>query len=309
MPAAVAVPLISAGIGAGSSIFSGISGRNAAKEAATKQANAAESTIKYTNDRLGDAYNSIDNASGSAVNFTQPNADWAQSLMMPYIQGGEQGQKQLNDILAQPVDKFSYDPSKIADDPGYQFTLAQGIKALDQSAAARGQTLSGGQLKAITGYGQGNAATYENQFYNQALSTYDTNRDTLQQRVGNLFGLTGQGMSASQYAGNVGINEGQYASNAMQNAAALKAQLGMQAAGMYGNAQTGAANSTAAATMYGNQAISSGITSAGNDLSQALFLSQILKQPSYGASPGYGGSPGTNGLPQYPIPGSPVIVN
>lgn len=39
--------------------------------------------------------------------------------------------------------------------PGYQFTLGQGVNALDNSAAANGSLYSGGTAKALTGYGQG----------------------------------------------------------------------------------------------------------------------------------------------------------
>jgi hypothetical protein len=285
MPAAaLAIPSV---ISAGTSIFGALSGRNAAKKAGTAQANAAEDTIKYTDDRLKEGMGGVDRATGTASSWTAPAADWAQQLSMPYIKGGEGAETQLNDILGAPVDKFSYDPSKVADDPGYQFTFAQGMKALDQSAAARGQALSGGQLKALTQFGQGNAATFENQFYNQALSTFDTNRDTLQQRVGNLFGQTSQGMQAGQYAGNTGIRQAEFASDAEQRAAALKAQMGLQAAGQIGNARTGGANATAASVLAGNGSFTNGMTNAGNDLGQAIFLNQILKKPPASSNTNY----------------------
>jgi hypothetical protein len=277
MPAAaLAIPAV---IGAGSSIFNGISGRNAAKAAGTAQANAAEDTIKDVNARLGEGDKAIDTATGTASSWTAPASDWAQSLMMPYIQGGQGAETQLNSILGAPVQQFSYDPSKVADDPGYQFTLAQGMKALEQSAAARGQSLSGGQLKALGQFSQGNAATYENQFYNQTLSTFDTNRDTLQQRVGNLFGQTSQGMQGGQYAGTTGLNQAEFASTAEQNAAALKAKLGLDATAQEGNARTGGANATAASTLGANGSFTNGITNAGNDIGQAIFLSQLMKKP------------------------------
>jgi hypothetical protein len=39
-------------------------------------------------------------------------------------------------------------------DPGYQFRLSEGMKALDRQAAARGGLISGGALKAAQRYGQ-----------------------------------------------------------------------------------------------------------------------------------------------------------
>lgn len=275
MPAAaLAIPAV---ISAGSSIFSGISGRNAAKKAGTAQADAAEATIKESQARVDQGQQDISKAASTASSWTAPAADWAQSLMMPYVKGGERAETQLNDILGAPVEKFSYDPSKVADDPGYQFTLAQGMKALEQSAAARGQALSGGQLKAIGQFSEGNAATYENQFYNQALSTFDTNRDTLQQRVGNLFGQTSQGMQGGQYAGNVGIQQTEFASEAEQKAAALRANLGLEGTKIDANARTGGSNATAASILGANGSMTKGITTAGNDIGEAIYLSQAMK--------------------------------
>jgi hypothetical protein len=277
MPAAaLAIPAV---IGAGTSIFGAVNGRNAAKQAGTAQANGAEDTINYTNDRLKEGDTGIDTAANTAPSWTGAASDWAQQLQMPYIKGGEQAEGQLNTLLGAPVSTFSYDPSKVADDPGYQFTLAQGMKALDQSAAARGQAISGGQLKALTQFGQGNAATYENQFYNQALNTFDTNRDTLQQRIGNLFGQTSQGQNSATTAGNQGIQQSEFASKAEQDAAALKAQLGLQASGQVGNARTGGANATAGSILASTGAVNNGVTTAGNDLGSAIFLNQLLKKP------------------------------
>lgn len=286
MPAAaLAIP---SAISAGTSIFGAISGRNAAKRAGTAQANAAAENIDYINNRLREGNQGIDTATGTASSWTQPAADFAQSLMYPYIGSGTRANTTLQDLLVNDTggEKFAYDPSKVADDPGYQFTLAQGMKALEQSAAARGQTLSGGQQKAIAQFSQGNAATYENQFFKQALDTFTANRDTRQQRIANLFGLSSQGLNAGQYAGNVGIQQTEYASDAERQAAEFKARLGLDAAGLVGNARTGAANTTAASILAGNNSMRQGLQQSGQDLGQAIFLSQLMKKPP--------GSSGTN---------------
>ncbi len=278
MPAAAAI--VPAVIGAGTSIFQGISGRNAAKTAGTVQANNAAQTIDYTNNRLREGQTGIDAAAGTAADWTAPAADWAQQQMFPYMGSGTRANTTLDQLLQDPNQaQFSYDPSKVADDPGYQFTMQQGMKALEQSAAARGQSLSGGQLKAVSQFNQGNAATYENQFYNQALQTFNTNANQRQSRIANLFGLSSEGLQAGQYAGNVGIQQTEYASDAQQRAAQEKAALGMQAAGQVGNARTGAANSTAASILAANGSETNGIKSAGNDIGEAIFLSQALKKP------------------------------
>lgn len=49
---------------------------------------------------------------------------------------------------------FDYANVDLNADPGYQFRMDQGQKALENSAAVRGGVLSGAQLKAATRYGQ-----------------------------------------------------------------------------------------------------------------------------------------------------------
>jgi len=52
-------------------------------------------------------------------------------------------------------------------DPGYQFRLGEGMKALQNSAAAKGNLNSGATLKALTRYGQDFASNEYNTAYNR----------------------------------------------------------------------------------------------------------------------------------------------
>lgn len=67
-------------------------------------------------------------------------------------------------------------------DPGYQFRLQEGQRALDMSAAARGTLRGGAQLKALQGYGQQLGSQEYQNAYNRAKDTYglayDAARDT-----------------------------------------------------------------------------------------------------------------------------------
>jgi len=60
-------------------------------------------------------------------------------------------------------------------DPGYQFSLNQGVGALEKSAAARGIRGTGGHLKDIIGYGQDRAAQQYGDVYNRAANTFGIN--------------------------------------------------------------------------------------------------------------------------------------
>ena len=51
------------------------------------------------------------------------------------------------------------DYSAFFQSPGYQFRQDEGIRAIDRSAAARGQLMSGGTLRELQRYGQGLASS------------------------------------------------------------------------------------------------------------------------------------------------------
>lgn len=61
-------------------------------------------------------------------------------------------------------------------DPGFQFRMDQGRKALEASAAGKGVLRSGGTLKDLLSYGQNFASQEYGNVFNRALQEYDTNR-------------------------------------------------------------------------------------------------------------------------------------
>lgn len=62
-------------------------------------------------------------------------------------------------------------------DPGYQFRMDQGRKALEASAAAKGVLRTGGTLKDLLDYGQQFGANEFQNVFNRNLSTYNVNAD------------------------------------------------------------------------------------------------------------------------------------
>jgi len=79
-------------------------------------------------------------------------------------------------------------------DPGYQFRLSEGLKALDRQAAARGGLISGGALKAAQRYGQDVASGEYGAAYNRLANLANVGP----QSAGVMSNL------GQQYAGNVG---------------------------------------------------------------------------------------------------------
>lgn len=65
-------------------------------------------------------------------------------------------------------------------DPGYQFRLNEGARAMQQSAAAKGTLDTGGTLGDLLKYGQDYASNEFQNVYNRALQTYGTNRQNAQ---------------------------------------------------------------------------------------------------------------------------------
>jgi len=111
--------------------------------------------------------------------------------------------------------------------PGFQFRIAEGQKALERSAAARGTLLTGGTLKAITRYGQDFASNEYNNRYNQ------------------LYGLSNLGLNAAQSSANLGSSYAANTGNLYQNQAnagtgLITSGANAQAAGTAGGANANA---------------------------------------------------------------------
>lgn len=107
------------------------------------------------------------------------------------------------------------------DDPGYQFRMDEGSKAINSSLAARGLSNSGSALKSLTKYGQ----DYSSNEYNNAYS----------RQYNRLSGLAGIGNSSNQALGN---QTGQFGTQLSNN----QSQLGNAiAANQIGQSNTQAA--------------------------------------------------------------------
>jgi len=102
--------------------------------------------------------------------------------------------------------------------PGYQWRLGQGVSALDKSAAARGNLLSGQQLKAVTDYGQNIGAQEYNNRFNRLAS------------------LAGLGQSGTAGTVQAGQNYATGASNAYGNMGQARASGYLGQANAWGNA-------------------------------------------------------------------------
>ena len=146
----------------------------------------------------------------------------------PYMQAGSSALRSLQSGIANgeynaPKFRYSGDTRQIdpgyteptfnfKQDPGYQFRLGEGLKGVENSAAARGSQLSGGTLKALQRYGQNFASNEYNNAYgrfvgdrNYGRGNYVNDRDF---REGRFIGNRRFNYGASMDAYNRGVDRG-----------------------------------------------------------------------------------------------------
>ena len=114
-------------------------------------------------------------------------------------------------------------------DPGYQFRMLEGQKALERSAAARGGLQSGATLKALSRYGQDFASNE----YGNAYNRFNADRD---RRYGRLSTLAGYGQGANSMIGAAGQNYANNYGNTMMSAANAAGAAGIANANTWGSA-------------------------------------------------------------------------
>lgn len=204
----------SAGAGiAGSAMQSGAAG-----SAAQQQAAKAQQAMNIASGNLSSAVNAQAGATmqqqglmGSALTGQQAATGQEQAFYTPYMNAGYQGVGTLSNMmntgqggLLQPWTGQFQAPTaaQAAATPGYQFQLQQGLNAMQNSAAAKGNLLSGGTMKQLNNYAQGVASTNYQQTYNNAFQNYLQNYGQFQTNQANsynrLMGLTGIGLGATQ---------------------------------------------------------------------------------------------------------------
>jgi hypothetical protein len=153
---------------AGSAIIGGYSANKAAKEQSRSAAEATAAQERMFNRQV--------------------------ELQEPFRQAGVNALPEL--IAASRYDPFTMD--KFQQDPGYAFRMKEGLRALENTAAARGGLLSGNAMRGLTRYGQGLAS----EEFGNAFNRYQAERAA---RLNPLQSLAGMGQTtAANVAGQAG---------------------------------------------------------------------------------------------------------
>lgn len=156
--------------------------------------------------------------------------------------------------------------SDFTKDPGYDFRMQEGQKALERSAAARGGSLGGASLRALARYGQ----DYASNEYGNAYNRFNSDRD---RRFNRLSSLAGYGQSAN----------------------AANAASGAHYADAAGNNWLGAANARGAAGIAGAQAWGNAVQQVGNIPNKMTENVMRAGAMLYGGGGGMGGGGGQGG--------------
>ncbi len=212
---------------------------------------------------------------------------------------------------------FSFNPNDVQNNLDYQFTLQQGLKALQNAGSAAGTSQGGGTAKALARYAAGAATQGINDSFQRALAGFNANRQSTLQSLGlglqsgqqatntlasalqnfgnqsaqnTLYGATyggNAGMDAAKYAGTTGLQGAEYAGNAGMHAGDFAGNATLQ------NALAQAQNYMNAAQLAGGYrmqgagaqagATMAGANAWGNSLSGMSNLATAL----YGMNAGY----------------------
>jgi hypothetical protein len=149
----------------------------------------------------GTAAGAQEDAANTAANTQLNMYNQTRSDLAPYNLGGQSAFNNLSSLIGtNGAPNSAAMMSALQNYPGYQFTLGQGMQALDRSEAAKGQLLSGGQLKDLSGYAQGQASTLFNNYWNQNMGMAQLGESAASQ-TGNAGTAAAQGAASSQMAG------------------------------------------------------------------------------------------------------------
>jgi len=124
----------------------------------------------------------------------------------PYRQAGYNALAEMQRTAGNVPGAFKFGAGDYQADPGYAFRLAEGQKALDRQAAARGGLISGGALRAAQRFGQEMGSQEFGNAYNRALTGYNTEVARENQLYNRQAALSGTGQTATNLVGQAGQN-------------------------------------------------------------------------------------------------------
>ena len=157
-----------------------------------------------------------------AVQLQQEQMRLARQQFSPYAQAGRESLTQYQDNIGnQPT--YQNTLANLVNDPGYQFRLQQGQNTLENSAAARGNLLSGATLKDLTGYAQGMASQEGQAAFSRDMNAFNNTQNQLANLMQQGYNASGQivgtGQAMTNNLANLAMQGGANQSNYYTNLA------------------------------------------------------------------------------------------
>lgn len=143
---------------------------------------------------------------GLAMDTQRSVWDKQRADQQPWMDAGRTSLADLMGKMGSGYFDKQINPADIANDPGFQFRMGEGQKALERSAAARGGLNGGGFMKGLARYSQGFAS-------NEYQNAWDRNRTSLGDTYGRLSGIAGMGQNSAQSLGAMASHYGDSMSN------------------------------------------------------------------------------------------------
>jgi hypothetical protein len=176
------------------------------------------------------------------------------------------------------------DPAKFQVDPGYQFRLSEGLKAVNAASAARGKLRSGDAAMALQARGEGLANQGYGDWYNRQLQAFDRTNSQFQYgqgRADNVFADdraygTARWEDQRNYGDRRFDAERNYQTDRFDtgnNNLFKLTDIGRMSAGSVGNAGTTLANQQQ--NIYGDQAASTGARAQARSTANQQLYGQI----------------------------------
>jgi len=257
----------SAVLGAGASIYTSSKAAEAQKEAALA---AGQSQVQAA--QIG--AQSYERLAREALGYIKPYAELGNVA-------GQQLQSRLGELtnvapINLPTVPGTLTQEELEKTPGYQFTQYQGLKSVQNSAAARGLGVSGAALKGAAAFATGLASsTYAERFkeqqelYQKALERagleFEAGRSQKADAYNRLKGLVDTGASAAGKAAEATTGIGKTQQQAAQN---------------IGQAQAGAATGAAAAEAAGYNVAGGAVNQAAGNIGGYLAYKSIYGNPN-----------------------------
>lgn len=188
----------------------------------------------------------------------------------PWLQAGQNALAQMQSNQYALPSAFTGQVN-LGQDPGYAFRLAEGQKALEQSAAARGGLLSGTTGKNLLRYGQEMGSQEYQNAYNRALDAYNAQVQRANTGYNRLASMAGLGQTTGQQLGAAG-----------QNYAGAANQLALTNAANQGNLALGMGNIRASQYGTAGRALNEALNTDWNKLGQRFGIGSGSSEPYEG---------------------------